>query len=353
MFIRAVQHRRPRRVTGIAIGLGMIAATIFGAIVVVGAVLGGFEIDANGITSNAGTAAKPYYNDAFYTQTNNDWVKGTGSGKGFFQLAAAAATTGTAATNCYNSNIDKNPTATDYQLSFICDGMSDSKFSGKGNSLATQPEKDGVSPAGKQIDPSWPIKAASVNAKDDFSHAMLAFTRTHTSPCAGSTGHDPIIYLAGDRGDNEGDAFWGFEFDQVAPDNFDNLKNHTGTAYNLVFHRTPGDILVSFTNTGGGDVLLEVFVWNGSTFVLQAPITGCPPTSRPAIPNCPRMVERFRRPPRRGTSRSAIRLLLTAAATPAGWPRRAEPARPSRHATSWRRQSTCTPSTSTSSVPTT
>jgi hypothetical protein len=285
MKIRGKTLGRPKRRRSTAAAfvgsVGAIGAAVAMVLAVVGSPVAGFQIDANkGVPAVANDLTTQSV-QALYTDTADgadDWVKGAGSGTGLFQLGG----TGTAAKDCYGSNIDFVSASLAenggrYDSGFICDGNADSKFGTGGGAILAEPEQDIVSPSGKQVDTSWPIKPGSVTGKDDFSHAMLAISRDNTSPCTGGTaGKDGELYLAGLRGNNEGDAFWGFEFDQVKPDNFDNLKNHTGGSYNLVFHRTVGDILVSFTNTGSGTVLLEVFAWNGSTFVLKGPIAGCP-----------------------------------------------------------------------------
>src|SRR6266511_1975552 len=80
----------------------------------------------------------------------------------------------------------------------------------------------------------------------------------------------------GSGGDSECDAFWGFELDQVPPTRFGDLVSNGGGTFDLDFNRTPGDLLISFTLTGGGtNPVLEVFSWNGSTFELLVP-TLCP-----------------------------------------------------------------------------
>ena len=162
-------------------------------------------------------------------------------------------------------------------VAFICDGNSDSKFGTGGAAILPEAEEDIVSPSGKQIDDIWPIKGGSVPGKDDFSHAFLAIRSDHDSPCdADADLGDKLLYLGAQRGTNNGDAFWGFEFDQVPPTGFDNLKTHVTTDYNLNFNRTVGDVLVSFVSEGGGDAVLELFAWNGTTFVLLEGIADCP-----------------------------------------------------------------------------
>ena len=51
------------------------------------------------------------------------------------------------------------------------------------------------------------------------------------SPCDPDFDEDDVaLRLAGHVGDNEGAHFWGFEFNEVQPENFDRLKNPNGSA---------------------------------------------------------------------------------------------------------------------------
>jgi len=248
--------------------------------------VGGFEIDANqgvpAVVDDLGTINDDAYYSGTYTTPGDDWVDG-GSHDGLFALGS-----GTAAAGCYGSDIDINSAALISNggryddIAFVCDGNADSKFGTSGGAILAEPEEDIVSPSGKQIDDVWPIKGGSVPGKDDFSHAYLAITSDHDSPCDADTNTgDKLLYLGAERGTNNGDAFWGFEFDQTAPTGFDNLKTHVTTDYNLDFNRTVGDVLVSFVQEGSGAAVLEIFKWNGSTFVLSGAVPACTDPDRP------------------------------------------------------------------------
>jgi hypothetical protein len=230
---------------------------------------GGFEIDAGGTTAT----------DALYSgnQAGDDWTKGS-SGAGVFKAGG----TGTAAQDCYGSNIDFGDASGTAAL--ICDGNSDPKFKN------VEAEQNIVSPSGKTPDDQWPVKPGNVRPKNDFSHAYV-YTRTADSPCTPGTGAtDTILYLGGHVGDNEGDHFWGFEFDQVAPTGFGSLTANDGSSFTLDFNRTAhsptqsGDFLVSFTVPGStnGTVAVEVFEvtgFNANGSAIFSPVAakpGCP-----------------------------------------------------------------------------
>jgi len=181
----------------------------------------------------------------------------------------------TAAADCYGSNIDKNPNLE--PSTFICDGNSDNFFT-------TEPEQNIVSPSGKTPDDLWPIRPGNVRPKNDFSHAY-AQADTVDSPCDPDTDQDDVVlHLGGHVGDNEGSHFWGFEFNEVAPENFDLLKEADGDVFILNFNRQVGDLLISFTVPGSGNdpVVLEIFQITGfqpdgdAIFSLATPVLACP-----------------------------------------------------------------------------
>ena len=182
---------------------------------------------------------------ALYAGNNNppgdDWddVSG-GAGEGVF--APSTSEPHTAAANCYGSNIDKNPNLEPSTL--ICDGNSDHAFS------AAEPEQNIVSPSGKTPDDLWPVRPGNVRSKNDFSHAYVQ-ADTVDSPCDPDTDVDDVaLRLAGHVGDNEGSHFWGFEFNEVRPTNFDLLKEADGDVFILNFNRQVGDLLVSVHGPG-------------------------------------------------------------------------------------------------------
>jgi hypothetical protein len=215
-----------------------------------GGTLGGFEIDAD----------DPNLQQALYTGSARDWA--SAAGQGTFLLG------GGGVTGCYGSDVVANP-ASGGLASFLCDGSSDSRFDGNGGDVLVEPEENIVSPGGKQIADVWNIKQGSVTAKDDFSHAYSFFRFADSSCDADTDADDPFLALGGHRGDNEGDAFWGFELNDIGPTGFSSLTSNGGTTFDLDFNRSLGDLLVSFTLVGGGtNPLLEVYRWNGSTFAL-------------------------------------------------------------------------------------
>jgi len=250
------RRRSARRSLSLAAALTL-GFSLFAAQFAAGA-QGGFEIDADQTT-----ASHALYSGNDSCGAGDDWAAGS-TGQGVFQLSSSAPHT--AATDCYNSNIDK--TSIPGVSAFICDGNTDNHFSGKKGSLSDDPELNSVSPSGKSQDPVWPIKAAGVGAaKDDFSHAYV-YAKSVDSPCTPNdhTADDTMLTLAGHVGDNEGDHFWGFEFDKNKPTNFDLLKSgNTGSGFNLGFNRSVGDLVVSFTVPGNtsNPVLLEIYKITG------------------------------------------------------------------------------------------
>lgn len=213
-----------------------------------GATLGGFEIDADALSMQS----------ALYSDGGKDWS--LGPGQGVFVLGAGGVT------DCFGSDVAPNP-ASGGLASFLCDGSSDSRFDGNGGDTVVEPEQNIVGPGGKQVSDLWPIKPGSVTGKDDFSHAYAFFWLGDSSCDADTLADDPFIALGGHRGDNEGDAFWGFELNDIAPTGFPALEANAGASFDLDFNRTPSDLLISITLTGGGtNPLLEVFRWDGLTF---------------------------------------------------------------------------------------
>ena len=238
-----------------------------------------FEIDAGTLEgwaagskpSTPGTVGTP---TAFWSNTANhrDWVDG-GPGGGYFELSGAAPHT--AASDCYGSNIDFAADTGGAVLDFICDGHSDSKFSGKGGSLANEKEQNVITPSGKTLDDVWPVKPGNNTAKDDFTHAYNAFVFAD-SVCDADTDADDLFMIAGaNRGDNEGTQFWGAELNQTPPAGFDDLLASAGADFSLDFNRTAGDLLAIFDNSSGGNVIdIKIATWDGSTYAEQA-ATGC------------------------------------------------------------------------------
>jgi hypothetical protein len=220
--------------------------------------LGSVEIDADDAAVQ----------DALYSQSAYDWAESASSGsEGVFLLGTGG---NPDFLNCYASNVSVNP-AVDGLATFLCDGSSDSRFDGQGSDAITQPENNTVSPGGKQIHDVWAIKPGGVTGKDDFSHAYSLFRLADSSCDADSLADDRFLALGGHRGDNEGDAFWGFELSQIAPAAFGGLASNSGSVFDLDFNRSVNDLLISFTLVGGGtNPLLEVFSWNGTTFAPAA-----------------------------------------------------------------------------------
>jgi hypothetical protein len=265
----ASRGRRSRRVQLGAIGLTL-AAFLVGINLASAVNIGGFEIDAN----------ESPVERALYAGNNtppgDDWAEKTNpppaSGEGVFEPSAGLPHT--AATDCYDSDIDKNLEPS----TLICDGNSDSRF------RTIEPEQNIVSPSGKTPDDVWPVKPGNVRPKNDFSHAYV-HASTVDSPCdEDSDADDVVLHLAGHVGDNEGSHFWGFEFNETAPTNFDLLKQADGDIFNLDFNRVVGDMLVSFTVPGSANepVALELFTVTGfqpdgdAIFTLAGALEGCP-----------------------------------------------------------------------------
>ena len=109
---------------------------------------------------------------------------------------------------------------------------------------------------------------------------------------AGGSASDPdslIVYLAGERLNNEGDSFWGFELNQVAPTNFPKLAANQGsgdgTTFLLNFNRQLGDVLVSVSLQKGGTVpLIEVYEVTGFGANSEAIFTLAPTTCTGGTP---------------------------------------------------------------------
>ena len=119
--------------------------------------------------------------------------------------------TGAAGGPCYGSTITVNPDIAG-AAGVICDGTSDPGFKN------VEPELTIVSPSGKTPDDVWPIKPGNNTPKNDITHGYTLI-RDFDSPCvAGTDADSQIVFLGGERLNNEGDSFWGFELNQVAPD---------------------------------------------------------------------------------------------------------------------------------------
>ena len=235
----------------------LLAAVVSGLLIMIASVafatnIGGFEIDAA-----EGDADTAYYsgNDPSLT-SGDDWTDGDGSGgtEGVFTGSNGSG-------DCYNSTITVN-SAIDGAAGVVCDGTSDPAFK------SLEPENSIVSPAGKTPDAVWPIKPGNNTPKNDVTHGYTLI-REFDSPCVVGEANDSlIVYLAGERLNNEGDSFWGFELDQEAPTNFEKLTadggSGDGTSFDLEFNRTLGDVLVSVSLQKGGTVpTIEVYEVTG------------------------------------------------------------------------------------------
>ena len=224
--------------------------------------IAGFEVDANGDWL---TSALYSGNSTAGALDGDDWVDGGVPGtEGVFVLNGANGI------SCYGSNVSINPNI-DGVAAFICDGSADPKFKGS-NAIIEYPENNRVTSGHKQNDIVWPVTASQVPGSMDFSHAYVLF-RSGDSSCDGTGDNDDnFLVLSGARHDNEGDSFWGFEFNQEEPENFDYLVSNSAADYNLNFNRTVGDLLISFILEGGGTIpVLEVYQWDGTEFLLSVP----------------------------------------------------------------------------------
>jgi SdrD B-like domain len=258
----ALQKRRRRARVGLfgaALGVLLVGINLASAVNV-----GGFEIDAN-----ESPQARALYSGN-NVPPGDDWAQGFTQNGVFLPSTSEPHT---AAADCYGSNIDKNLQPS----TLICDGNSD-------NAFPLEPEQNIVSPSGKTQDPVWPVRPGNVRPKNDFSHAYVHASNMD-SPCdPDSLPDDTILHLAGHVGDNEGAHFWGFEFDRLAPSNFDKLKANDGQSFLLGLNRRVGDLLVSFTVPGNGadPVILVVFQITGfqpdgkAIFTLATAVPGCP-----------------------------------------------------------------------------
>ena len=268
---RSARKRHSGRTRLAVFGL-TIAALLVGINLASAVNVGGFEIDAN-----ESPQARALY-AGNNTPPGDDWTQTDpppAVGKGVF--VPSTGLPHTAATNCYGSNIDKNPDLEPSTL--ICDGNSDHFFD------ASEPEQNIVSPSGKTPDDIWPIKPGNVRPKNDFSHAYTQAS-TVDSPCdPDPDANNVVLHLAGHVGDNEGSHFWGFEFNEVAPFGFELLKANGGATFQLNFNRSIGDLLVSFSVPGNANdpVVLELFQVSGfqadgdAIFTPATPIPACPP----------------------------------------------------------------------------
>ena len=204
-------NRFRRRAAVLTVGAALLAS--LGIIALANAHnVGGFEIDADHVAVG----------DALYSGTEpgapgDDWAPGAAQ-NGVF--ANSTALPHTAATDCYGSNVDQ--AGAGLLSAFICDGQSDTAF------RTTEPEQNIVSPSGKTPDDKWPVRVGNVRAKNDFSHAYVQATLID-SPCdTDSLANNVALRLGGHVGDNEGDHFWGFEFDKNPPAGFQDLKDNDG-----------------------------------------------------------------------------------------------------------------------------
>jgi hypothetical protein len=204
----------------------------------------------------------------------------------------------TASLDCYDFHVDLNPDINGAPA-FICDGSSSSSFDGNGGDEVTQVERSIVSPSGTTQANTWPITAGNNAPKTDLSHGYFLF-RLGDSVCDADTDNDdPFFIMGGNRGNGEGTAFWGFEFNQVPPAGLQDLIDQTDT--DLVFKHDEngviqdgrssnetnapagddngdsdsvdrGDLMVSFTLTGGGlNPALDVFEFDEDAANQQFP----------------------------------------------------------------------------------
>ena len=263
------EKRRRRRVRLGAVG-AVLAAALVGFNLASAVNVGGFEIDASDSPAD----------QALYAGTESpagdDWADKNVAAAGDGVFTNSTGSPHTAATDCYGSDIDKvlEPST------LICDGNSDNVFK------TDDPEMNIVSPSGKTPDDVWPVKPGNVRPKNDFSHAYV-HADTADSPCdPDALPNNTMLHLGGHVGDNEGSHFWGFEFNENAPVNFDKLKANgaLGTNFDLDFNRQVGDLLISITVPGNADpVQLVVFevtavdpVTGEATFAPAVPIAACP-----------------------------------------------------------------------------
>ena len=246
------------------IALTLLSGLLFAGLVFANQTLNGFGID-----SNDTLAQSALYSGLSNGAPSNDWAAGPDGGSGVFRLS-----TDSLSTDCYGSNVEFD--AINGVAAFICDGHADTAFSGGDpDDLADEEELNIVS-SGKQTDNVWVIKNPSGTSglgtgKSDITHAYayLSFGDSCFDP--DGVANNLFLYMAGHRADNEGDAFWGFEFNQNAPANFSTLLYPTeDSTQNLVFDRQTDDLLVSgevVKTAGEHEVNLQLLRWDGTTYV--------------------------------------------------------------------------------------
>ncbi|MFB3119284.1 MAG: hypothetical protein ACE1Y2_01995, partial [Stenotrophomonas maltophilia] len=261
------------------ITLLLLSGLLFAGLVFANQTLNGFGIDSDDDTA----PQIALYSGLSDGEPSNDWAAGpdAGSGSGVFQLTPEGSTP-TAAEDCYGSNIDFGEI--NGVAAFICDGHADSALSGGDAGDLADEEDVNIVSGGKQVDDIWTIKNPSGSsglgtAKSDFSHAYAYLSFGDSCTDNDGKDNDLFLFMAGHRADNEGDAFWGFEFNQRAPDNFSqSILPPDGSTRELNFNRQLGDLLVS-GQVQQDDVLFQLFQWD-PTDTSQSPL-GSYTTSTP------------------------------------------------------------------------
>ena len=257
---RSASRTRGRSKKRASFVLVMSIALTFAFARISAAAVGGFEIDADqSATPNA------LYSGNDSNGAGDDWAQGATKNGVFLPKATGTGT----ASDCWGSHIDKNTALPAGPVTFVCDGSSDSKLK------AINDEETTVGGGNKQTDTSWTkIAPGNVTGKDDVSQAY-AYASV-VGGCPGQSGNDTVLRLAAFRGDNTGDTFWGFEFDQTPPDNFTALKANDGNggqSFDLNFHRHAGDFLISYEVPGssGTNVVLQVFQYKNPSGTVGNP----------------------------------------------------------------------------------
>ena len=145
---------------------------------------------------------------------------------------------------------------------FICDG----------HSKLSEEDRNIVS-GGKQLDDIWIIKNPSGSSglgtpKSDFTHGYAYLSFGDSCADTDTDADNLFLFMAGHRANNEGDAYWGFEFNQRAPADFSQALNPLdGSTRELDFDRQDRDLLVSgeVVNTQGEDeVNFTLLQWDST-----------------------------------------------------------------------------------------
>ena len=234
--------RRKMLIWTLPITLMLLSGLLFAGLVFANQTLNGFGIDSDDtLPQNA------LYSGLPDGDLSNDWAAGPVTGSGVFQLSEAAPHT--AAADCYGSDVDFADI--NGLAAFICDGHADSTLSGGDAGDLANEEELNIVIAGKQFHDVWNITNPGGSAglgtpKSDFTHGYAYLSFGDSCLDEDDDANELFLFMAGHRADNDGAAYWGFEFNQLAPDNFSQVLYPPDDSTSLlVFNHQEGDLLVS------------------------------------------------------------------------------------------------------------